>query len=59
MVLLLQKVSNFADRVPEQMKKKVGNYITNHIEQKNILVVGPVPGKTIMVIPVLSPDPAK
>jgi apocytochrome f len=22
-----------ADRVPEQMKKKVGNYITNHIVQ--------------------------
>jgi apocytochrome f len=34
-----------ADRVPEQMKRKLESYITNHIVQnKNILVVGPVAG---------------
>jgi apocytochrome f len=51
-----------ADRVPEEMKKKVGNlyYQPYSPEQKNILVVGPVPGKKYneMVIPLLSPDPA-
>ena len=51
-----------ADRVPEEMKKKVGNlyYQPYSPEQKNILVVGPVPGKKYseMVIPILSPDPA-
>lgn len=50
-----------ADRVPEEMKKKVGNlyYQPYSPEQKNILVVGPVPGKKYneMVIPLLSPDP--
>lgn len=51
-----------ADRVPEEMKKKVGNlfYQPYSPEQKNILVVGPVPGKKYseMVVPLLSPDPA-
>lgn len=65
MVLLLPEGFELApaDRVPEQMKKKVGNlyYQPYSPEQKNILVVGPVPGKDYneMVIPVLSPDPAK
>ena len=52
-----------ADRIPEEMKKKVGNlYYTAYSEdQKNILVVGPVAGKDYseMVFPILSPDPAK
>jgi apocytochrome f len=51
------------DRIPEEMKTKVGKlyfqpYSPN---QKNILVVGPVAGKTYseMVFPILSPDPEK
>jgi apocytochrome f len=36
------------------------NYITNIVQNKNILVVGPVAGNEYneMVIPVLSPDPS-
>lgn len=52
-----------ADRIPEEMKKKVGNvyYQPYSPEKKNILVVGPLPGKTYsdLVVPILSPDPAK
>jgi apocytochrome f len=52
-----------ADRVPEEMKKKVGKlfYQPYSPDKKNILVVGPVPGKKYseMVIPLVSPDPAK
>eukprot|EP00878_Enallax_costatus_P000075 GHUV01000101.1.p1 GENE.GHUV01000101.1~~GHUV01000101.1.p1 ORF type:complete len:342 (+),score=-30.21 GHUV01000101.1:178-1203(+) len=52
-----------ADRVPEEMKKKVGKlfYQPYSLDKKNILVVGPVPGKKYseMVVPILSPDPAK
>lgn len=52
-----------SERVPEQMKTKVGNlYYQPYSEgQKNILVVGPVPGKdnSEMVIPLVSPDPDK
>lgn len=51
------------DRIPEEMKAKVGKlYFQPYSpEQKNILVVGPIPGKkyTEMVFPILSPDPAK
>jgi apocytochrome f len=51
-----------ADRIPEEVQKKVGNlyYQPYSPEQKNILVVGPVPGKKYseMVVPILSPDPA-
>lgn len=51
------------DRVPEEMKKKVGKlyYLPYSEEKKNILVVGPVAGKKYseMVFPILSPDPAK
>lgn len=50
-----------ADRIPEEMKTKVGKlyYQPYSSEQKNILVVGPVPGKTYneMVVPLISPDP--
>jgi len=52
-----------ADRVPAEMKEKVGNlyYQPYSPDKKNILVVGPVPGNKYseMVIPILSPDPAK
>lgn len=52
-----------ADRVPEEMKEKVGKlyYQPYSPEKKNILVVGPVPGKKYseMVVPILSPDPTK
>jgi apocytochrome f len=52
-----------ADRIPEEMKKKVGNlfYQPYSEDKKNILVVGPVPGKehSEMVFPLLSPDPTK
>lgn len=64
MVLILPEGFELApaDRVPEEMKKKVGNlfYQPYSPEQKNILVVGPVPGKKYseMVVPILSPDPA-
>lgn len=51
------------DRIPEEMKKKVGKlYFQPYSADKtNILVVGPVPGKkyTEMVFPILSPDPTK
>ena len=51
-----------ADRIPEEMKAKVGNlyYQPYSPEKKNMLVVGPVPGNKYseMVIPILSPDPA-
>jgi apocytochrome f len=64
MVLLLPEGFELApaDRVPEQMKKKVGKlyYQPYSPEQKNILVVGPVSGNEYneMVIPILSPDPS-
>lgn len=64
MVLMLPEGFELApaDRIPEEMKEKVGNlyYQPYSPDKKNILVVGPVPGKTYqeMVIPVLSPDPA-
>jgi apocytochrome f len=65
MVLILPEGFELApaDRIPEEMKKKVGNlyYQPYSPEKKNILVVGPVPGKKYseMVIPILAPDPEK
>jgi apocytochrome f len=51
------------DRIPEEMKTKVGNlyFQPYNSEKPNILVIGPVPGKTYseMVFPLLSPDPTK
>ena len=51
------------DRIPEEMKNKVGNlYFQPYTpDKKNILVIGPVPGKKYseMVFPILSPDPSK
>lgn len=64
MVLILPEGFELApaDRIPEEMKKKVGDlfYQQYSPEQKNILVVGPVPGKKYsdMVVPILAPDPA-
>jgi apocytochrome f len=65
MVLILPEGFELApaDRIPEEMKKKIGNlyYQPYSPEKKNILVVGPVAGKEYseMVVPILSPDPAK
>jgi apocytochrome f len=51
------------DRIPEEMKAKVGKlYFQPYSpDKKNILVVGPVPGKKYseMVFPILAPDPSK
>ena len=51
-----------ADRIPEELKKKVGNvyYQPYSPEKQNILVVGPLPGKKYseLVVPILAPDPA-
>lgn len=52
------------DRIPEEIKTKMGSLITPQpysSDKKNILVVGPVPGKKYseMVFPILSPDPTK
>jgi len=51
------------ERIPAEMKAKVGKlYFQPYTpEKKNILVVGPVPGKKYseMVFPILAPDPAK
>lgn len=51
------------DRIPAEMKAKVNNlFFQPYSEtQKNIIVVGPVPGKKYseMTFPILSPDPAK
>lgn len=52
-----------ADRIPEEMKKKIGNvyYQPYSPEKKNILVAGPLPGKQYseLTVPILAPDPAK
>ena len=49
------------DRIPEEMKKKVGKaYFQEYSPtRKNILVIGPVPAKKYQEItfPILSPDP--
>ncbi len=51
------------DRIPEEMKAKIGklSFIPYSDDKKNILVIGPVPGKKYseMVFPILSPDPGK
>nr|YP_009367624.1 apocytochrome f of cytochrome b6/f complex [Pseudocharacium americanum]YP_009367713.1 apocytochrome f of cytochrome b6/f complex [Ignatius tetrasporus]ARK14565.1 apocytochrome f of cytochrome b6/f complex [Pseudocharacium americanum]ARK14654.1 apocytochrome f of cytochrome b6/f complex [Ignatius tetrasporus] len=52
-----------AERIPEEMKTKIGKvyYQPYSADKKNILVVGPIPGKTNseLVFPILSPDPSK
>lgn len=51
-----------ADRIPEEMKEKVGDlYFQPYSEtQENIVLVGPLPGEQYkeLVFPVLSPNPA-
>lgn len=51
------------DRIPEEMKNKVGNlYFQPYApDKKNIVVVGPVPGKKYseLVFPILSPNPSQ
>ena len=51
------------ERISEEMKSKVGKlYFQPYSpDKKNILVVGPVPGKKYseMVFPILAPDPTK
>jgi len=50
------------DRISAELKTKINNlYFTPYSEdKKNILVVGPVPGKTYseLTFPILAPDPA-
>lgn len=52
-----------SERISEELKNKVGNvfYQPYSNDKSNILVVGPLPGKKYseMVVPLLSPDPAK
>ena len=52
-----------ADRMSAELKEKVGKlYFQPYSEdKKNIIIVGPVPGKKYseMVFPILAPDPAK
>nr|BBI28702.1 apocytochrome f of cytochrome b6f complex [Dinophyceae sp. MRD-151] len=49
------------DRIPREVKNRVGKlyFQPYSAEQKNILVVGPVPGKKYqsMTFPILAPDP--
>ena len=65
MVLILPEGFTLApaDRVPEEMKAKVGDlyYQPYSDSQPNILVVGPLPGNKYseMVVPILTPDPEK
>jgi apocytochrome f len=64
-VLILPEGFSLApsERISEQLKNKVGNvfYQPYSNDKSNILVVGPLPGKKYseMVVPLLSPDPAK
>ena len=52
-----------SDRIPEEMKAKIGKLYFQPYSQdkKNILVVGPIPGKKYseIVFPILAPDPTK
>nr|YP_010399912.1 cytochrome f [Nowellia curvifolia]UQM88678.1 cytochrome f [Nowellia curvifolia] len=51
-----------ADRIPPEIREKMGNLFFQPYsnEKKNILVIGPVPGKKYseIVFPILSPDPS-
>ena len=50
-----------SDRIPEEMKEKVGGlfYQPYRDDQENVVIVGPLPGEQYqeIVFPVLSPDP--
>src|ERR1700738_760844 len=62
-VLILPKGFELApsDRIPPEMKEKIGNlyFQPYNSDKKNILVIGPVPGKKYseIIFPILSPDP--
>ncbi len=51
------------DKISEELKLKIGklSFLPYSDDKKNILVVGPVPGKKYseIVFPILSPDPSK
>lgn len=51
-----------AERIPPEVRERIGNlsFQSYRPDKKNILVVGPVPGKKYseMVFPILAPDPA-
>nr|NP_777426.1 cytochrome f [Anthoceros angustus]Q85AR2.1 RecName: Full=Cytochrome f; Flags: Precursor [Anthoceros angustus]BAC55362.1 cytochrome f [Anthoceros angustus]BAC55458.1 cytochrome f [Anthoceros angustus] len=51
-----------SNRVPPEMKEKIGNlyFQSYRPDKKNILVVGPVPGKKYseIIFPILAPNPA-
>nr|QFQ51626.1 cytochrome f [Leucobryum juniperoideum] len=63
-VLILPKGFELApsDRIPPEMREKIGNlYFQPYSpDKKNIIVIGPVPGKKYseIIFPILSPDPA-
>nr|YP_010974701.1 cytochrome f [Korthalsella rubra]WNR57277.1 cytochrome f [Korthalsella rubra] len=50
------------DRISPEMKEKIGNIFFQNYRptQKNILVIGPIPGQKYseITLPILSPDPA-
>jgi apocytochrome f len=50
-----------SDRIPPEIKEKIGDlyFQSYRPDKKNILVIGPVPGKQYseIVFPILSPDP--
>lgn len=63
-VLILPKGFELApsDRIPPEMKEKIGNlyFQPYSSDKKNIIVIGPIPGKKYneLIFPILSPDPA-
>ena len=63
-VLILPKGFELAplERIPPEIKEKIGNlyFQPYSSEKKNIIVIGPLPGKKYseIVFPILSPDPA-
>ena len=63
-VLILPKGFELApsDRIPPEMREKIGNlyFQPYSSDKKNIIVIGPVPGKKYseIIFPILSPDPA-
>lgn len=63
-VLILPKGFELApsDRIPPEIKEKIGNlyFQPYSSDKKNIIVIGPIPGKKYseIVFPILSPDPS-
>nr|YP_009106317.1 apocytochrome f of cytochrome b6/f complex [Interfilum terricola]AIT95087.1 apocytochrome f of cytochrome b6/f complex [Interfilum terricola] len=52
-----------SERIPEEIKEKLGNlsFQSYSPDKRNILVIGPIPGKQYseIIFPILSPDPSK